>query len=166
MTGYRVFNKDFVKNMPVLSPGFEIETEMTFHALDRNYRIVEVPITYKDRPAGSVSKLNTFSDGFKVVKTILKMFKNYKPLAFFSLIAFILFVIALIFGIPVIVEFSKTGLVTRFPSAVLATGVMICAALSFVVGLILDTLVTQHREELEVLRTVNRQCMGIKKEEK
>lgn len=156
MTGYRVFNKDFVKNIPVLSPGFEIETEMTFHALDRNYRIVEVPITYKDRPEGSVSKLNTFSDGFKVIKTILKMFKNYKPFAFFTLISVLLFIISLIIGVPVIIEFAKTGLVFKFPSAILATGVAIGAMLSFVVGLILDTLVTQHKESLEILRNINK----------
>ncbi len=156
MTGYRVFNKEFVKNMPVLSPGFEIETEMTFHALDRNYRIVELPITYRDRPAGSVSKLNTFSDGFKVLMTIFKMFKNYKPLAFFSIIALILCVISLVIGIPLFVEFFKTGIVTKFPRGILATGIAVCGVLSFSIGLVLDTLVRQHKEELEILRTINK----------
>ena len=156
MTGYRVFNRDFVKNFPVLSKGFEIETEMTFHALDRNYRIVEIPITYRDRPEGSVSKLNTFSDGFRVIKTIIKTFKNYKPLIFFSLIALVLVILGLACGIPVIIDFAKTGLVSKFPSAILATGLVICAALSFSVGVILDTLVMQHKQNLEILRTINK----------
>lgn len=156
MTGYRVFNREFVKNFPVLSKGFEIETEMTFHALDRNYRIVEIPITYRDRPEGSVSKLNTFSDGFRVIKTIVKTFKNYKPLIFFSLISLVLLALGLACGIPVIVEFVKTGLVAKFPSAILATGFVICSALSFSVGVILDTLVTQHKQNLEILRTINK----------
>ena len=156
MTGYRVFNRDFVKNFPVLSKGFEIETEMTFHALDRNYRIVEIPITYRDRPEGSVSKLNTFSDGFRVIKTIIKTFKNYKPLIFFSLIALVLVILGLACGIPVIIDFAKTGLVAKFPSAILATGLVICAALSFSVGVILDTLVMQHKQNLEILRTINK----------
>ena len=155
MTGYRVFNRDYVKNFPILSKGFEIETEMTIHALDRNYSIVEVPIDYRDRPKGSTSKLNTFRDGFKVLFTIFKMFKNYKPMAFFLIIAFILFVISLGIGIPVIVEYVKTGLVLKFPSAILAVGVMICAILSFAIGVILDTVVRQHKELLEILRTIN-----------
>lgn len=156
MTGYRVFNRDFVKNMPVLSPGFEIETEMTFHALDRNYRIVEVPIEYRDRPSGSSSKLNTFSDGFKVLLTIFKMFKNYRPLSFFSIVAAVLFVIALILGVPIFVEFFKTGMVARFPTAMLATGIVICGMLSLSIGIILDTIVRQHKENLELIRNVNR----------
>lgn len=157
MTGYRVFNRDFVKNFPVLSGGFEIETEMTFHALDRNYRIVEIPITYRDRPEGSQSKLNTFSDGFKVLMTIFKTFKNYKPFIFFTIISAILFVLSLIFGVPVIVEFCKTGLVPKLPSAVLATGFAIFGALAFSVGVILDTLVMQHKQNLEILRTINKE---------
>lgn len=160
MTGYRVFNKDFVKNMPVLSPGFEIETEMTFHALDRNYRIVEVPIQYRDRPSGSESKLNTFSDGFKVLLTIFKMFKNYKPLAFFSILSLIMFVIALVLGIPLFVEFFETGIVARFPTAILATGIVICAMLSLSIGIILDTIVRQHKENLELIRNINRGIYG------
>ena len=156
MTGYRVFNREFVKNFPVLSKGFEIETEMTFHALDRNYKIVEIPITYRDRPEGSVSKLNTFSDGFRVIKTIIKTFKNYKPFIFFSLISLILIILGLACGIPVIIDFVKTGLVAKFPSAILATGLVICAALSFSVGVILDTLVMQHKQNLEILRTINK----------
>lgn len=158
MTGYRVFNREFVKNMPVLSPGFEIETEMTFHALDRNYSIVEVPITYRDRPAGSVSKLNTFSDGFKVLLTIFKMFKNYRPLGFFLIVAIIFWIISLIIGVPLFVEFFKTGLVTKFPSGILATGIAIFGMLSLSIGVILDTLVRQHKEQLEILRNINKEA--------
>lgn len=158
MTGYRVFNREFVKNMPVLSPGFEIETEMTFHALDRNYSIVEVPITYRDRPVGSVSKLNTFSDGFKVVLTIFKMFKNYRPLGFFLIVAIIFWIISLIIGVPLFVEFFKTGVVTKFPSGILATGIAIFGMLSLSIGVILDTLVRQHKEQLEILRNINKEA--------
>lgn len=158
MTGYRVFNREFVKNMPVLSPGFEIETEMTFHALDRNYSIVEVPITYRDRPVGSVSKLNTFSDGFKVLLTIFKMFKNYRPLGFFLIVAIIFWIISLIIGVPLFVEFFKTGVVTKFPSGILATGIAIVGMLSLSIGVILDTLVRQHKEQLEILRNINKEA--------
>ena len=156
MTGYRVFNRDFVKNFPILSGGFEIETEMTFHALDRNYRIVEVPIEYRDRPSGSVSKLNTFSDGFKVLITIFKMYKNYKPFLFFGIIAFLFFIISLAVGLPLFVEYFKTGIVLKFPRGIVATGLMICSALSLCVACILDTNVTEHKEVLEILRTINR----------
>lgn len=158
MTGYRVFNREFVKNMPVLSPGFEIETEMTFHALDRNYSIVEVPITYRDRPVGSVSKLNTFSDGFKVLLTIFKMFKNYRPLGFFLIVAIIFWIISLVIGVPLFVEFFKTGVVTKFPSGILATGIAIFGMLSLSIGVILDTLVRQHKEQLEILRNINKEA--------
>ncbi len=158
MTGYRVFNREFVKNMPVLSPGFEIETEMTFYALDRNYSIVEVPITYRDRPVGSVSKLNTFSDGFKVLLTIFKMFKNYRPLGFFLIVAIIFWIISLIIGVPLFVEFFKTGVVTKFPSGILATGIAIFGMLSLSIGVILDTLVRQHKEQLEILRNINKEA--------
>lgn len=158
MTGYRIFNREFVKNMPVLSPGFEIETEMTFHALDRNYSIVEVPITYRDRPVGSVSKLNTFSDGFKVLLTIFKMFKNYRPLGFFLIVAIIFWIISLIIGVPLFVEFFKTGVVTKFPSGILATGIAIFGMLSLSIGVILDTLVRQHKEQLEILRNINKEA--------
>lgn len=154
MTGYRVFNKRFVKNMPVLSPKFEIETEMSLYALDKKYIIKEIPIIYRDRPEGSSSKLNTVSDGIKVVKTIVRMFKDYKPLRFFGIIALILFCLGLIIGIPVICEFVKTSYITKVPSAILATGVMIFSVISLQCGIILDTITRQHREnyELNVLR--------------
>ena len=156
MTGYRVFNKRFVKNMPVLSPKFEIETEMSLYALDKKYIIKEIPIIYRDRPEGSSSKLNTISDGIKVVKTIVKMFKDYKPLKFFGVIAAILFIIGLAFGIPVIVEFFKTRYITKVPTAVLATGIMILSVIVGQCGVILDTVVKHHREsyELNLLRYI------------
>ena len=114
MTGYRAFNYEFVKTFPVLSKGFEIETEMTIHALDKNFLLKEIPIGYKDRPAGSISKLNTYSDGFKVLKTIARLFKEYKPMIFFGLISLVFFVISVCFGIPVFSDYFKTGLVKRF----------------------------------------------------
>jgi len=150
MTGYRGFNRLFVKNFPVLSPGFEIETELSIHALDKRFKLVEVPITYKDRPEGSESKLSTFSDGFKVLRMIFNLFKDYKPLIFFSILTFLFFVLGLIVGIPVISEFARTGMIDKVPSAVLATGFMILSALSFVAGFILDTVVRQHRMQYEL----------------
>ncbi|MDG4512051.1 glycosyltransferase [Streptococcus parasuis] len=150
MTGYRGFNRLFVKNFPVLSPGFEIETELSIHSLDKRFKLVEVPITYKDRPEGSESKLSTFSDGFKVLRMIFNLFKDYKPLIFFSILTFLFFVLGLIIGIPVISEFARTGMIDKVPSAVLATGFMILSALSFVAGFILDTVVRQHRMQYEL----------------
>jgi len=154
MTGYRVFNKRFVKNMPVLSPKFEIETEMSLYALDKKYIIKEIPIIYRDRPEGSTSKLNTISDGIKVVKTIVRMFKDYKPLKFFGIISLVLFCLGLLIGIPVIAEFIKTSYITKIPSAILATGIMSLAAISLQCGIILDSITRQHREdyELNILR--------------
>ena len=150
MTGYRGFNRLFVKNFPVLSPGFEIETELSIHSLDKRFKLVEVPITYKDRPEGSESKLSTFSDGFKVLRMIFNLFKDYKPLIFFSILTVLFFVLGLIVGIPVISEFARTGMIDKVPSAVLATGFMILSALSFVAGFILDTVVRQHRMQYEL----------------
>ena len=118
MTGYRAFSYDFVKTFPVLSKGFEIETEMTIHAVDKNFKLVEIPVTYRDRPEGSVSKLNTYSDGFKVLKTIATLFKEYKPSIFFGLIGFIFFAIAVGFGTPVFIDYFKTGVVERFPTLI------------------------------------------------
>ena len=154
MTGYRVFNKRFVKNMPVLSPKFEIETEMSLYALDKKYIIKEIPIDYRDRPEGSLSKLNTVSDGIKVVKTIARMFKDYRPFKFFGIIAVIFFILGLLVGLPVLIEFFKTAYITKIPSAILATGFMSLAAISLQCAIILDTITRQHREdyELNILR--------------
>ena len=154
MTGYRVFNKRFVKNMPVMSPNFEIETEMSLYALDKRFVIKEIPIIYRDRPEGSFSKLNTISDGIKVIKTILKMLKAYHPLRFYIIIAFVCFMLGLLVGIPVIVEFAKTSYITKVPSAILATGFMIIAVLIAQCGIILESVVKVNREnyELNLLR--------------
>ena len=154
MTGYRVFSREFVKNMPVMSPGFELETEMTLYALDKRYRIKEIPIVFRERPDGSESKIDTVGDGLKVIKTIFKMFKDYKPRTFFWFIAIVLGILGLLVGIPVIVEFAQTGYITKMPSAVLATGIEIFALITAQCGVILDTIVKQHKEdyELQLLR--------------
>lgn len=151
MTGYRVFNRRFAKTMPVKSEGFEIETEMTLHALDKRFRIVEIPIAYRDRPPGSESKLNTVSDGIRVLKTVFWIFKDYKPLAFFSIIALVLFILGLIVGIPVITEFFASGRIAKMPSAILAVGLMVLATNSLTCGFILDTIVRNHRDEYELM---------------
>ncbi len=154
MTGYRSFNNVFAATMPVLSPGFEIETELSIHAVDKGWRIAEVPIDYRDRPEGSESKLSTFSDGMKVLKTIMSLFKDYKPMALFGWVALICVVIGLIFGIPVIAEFAQTGLVPRMPTALLAVAFVFIGLLALVCGIILDTVVkgTRKQYELDVLK--------------
>ncbi|MCI8618208.1 MAG: glycosyltransferase [Clostridia bacterium] len=164
MTGYRVFNKLFVKTMPVLSPKFEIETEMSLHALDKRFIIKEIPIVYRDRPEGSISKLNTFSDGINVLKTIIKMFKDFKPRQFFWIISLIFIIVGLIIGIPVLLEYAKTRYITKVPSAILATGIMIFALIIAQCGVILDTVVKQHKEnyQLDVLRYI--QIENLKKQ--
>ena len=154
MTGYRAFSRLFVKSFPVLSRGFEIETEMTIHALDKNFSLISIPVGYRDRPDGSVSKLNTFSDGFKVLRTIGRMFKDYKPLPFFGLISAILMSIALILVIPVLSEFYKTGFVPRLPTFVAACFFALFSLLSLSSGIILDTLVKKNKENFELLLTI------------
>lgn len=138
MTGYRIFSKRFVKVFPLMSNGFEIETEMTIFALANKLKIRQVPITYRDRPEGSVSKLNTFSDGFKVLLTIFNLLKSYKPLLFFGIVSLLFVLFGLLIGIPVLVEFNKFHYVYKVPSAVLAASLMIIAMLTMVTGLILD----------------------------
>ena len=164
MTGYRVFSKFFVKNMPVMSPSFEIETEMTLHALDKKFKIKEIPIIYRDRPEGSSSKLNTFKDGIKVIKTIIKMLKDYKPRKFYLWISFVFIVIGLIVGLPVIVEFFKTRYITKVPSAILATGIMIFAIVIAQCGVILDTVVKQNKERYEISLIRYNQIEKLKKD--
>ncbi|MBQ6840655.1 MAG: glycosyltransferase [Bacilli bacterium] len=151
MTGYRAFSYEFVKGFPVLSKGFEIETEMTIHAVDKNYRLVEVPVNYKDRPEGSESKLNTYKDGAKVLKTIAVLFKEYKPAAFFNIFAFIFLVLALILGVPVVVEFYKTSMVPRFPSLIVASIFLVISLLLWVSGVILQVIVKKHKQLYEIL---------------
>ena len=150
MTGYRAFNRAFVKTMPVLSEGFQIETELSIHAVDKRWRIVDVPIEYRDRPEGSYSKLSTFGDGAKVLKAIASLFKEYKPLAFFGWISLILIVLGLIVGVPVIAAFLATGVVLRIPSTVLAVGFVFCGCLAFTAGLILDSVAKASRKQWEL----------------
>ena len=149
MTGYRAFSYNFVKTFPILSKGFEIETEMTIHALDKNMGLKEIPVDYRDRPAGSESKLNTFSDGFKVLKTIARLFKEYKPSIFFGLIGFIFFAIAIGFGIPVFIDYFKTGIVERFPTLIFSGFMLMISVLSVVCGIILEVVVKKHRQLFE-----------------
>ncbi len=150
MTGYRAFNAVFAKTMPVLSPGFEIETELSIHAVDKRWRIAEVAIDYRDRPEGSESKLDTFSDGCKVLLMIMSLFKDYRPLALFSWVALLFCVLGLIAGIPVIWEFAATGLVPKLPSALLAVALVFIGLLAFTCGLILDTVVKGTRKQYEI----------------
>lgn len=150
MTGYRAFNRIFVNTMPVLSEGFQIETELSIHAVDKRFRITDVPIDYRDRPEGSYSKLSTFGDGAKVLRAIASLFKDHKPMAFFGWLALILIVLGLIAGIPVIAEYFQTGLVPRFPTAILAIALVICGALSFTAGIILDTVAKTGRKQWEL----------------
>jgi glycosyltransferase involved in cell wall biosynthesis len=150
MTGYRAFSPLFVKTFPVLSKGFEIETEMTIHALDKNLNIAALPVPYRDRPQGSESKLNTFSDGFKVLWTVFRLFKDYRPMPFFGLIALLLAVCSLIMFIPVLMEFFQTGLVRRFPTLIVSGFIMLAAMLSFCCGLILDTETKKARQDFEI----------------
>lgn len=150
LSGYRVFSRRFVKSFPALTKEFEIETELTVHALELDMPIAEVDTPYKDRPAGSVSKLRTYRDGVRILTTILVLFKEERPLAFFGLAGLALAVLALGLGYPVLTEYLRTGLVPRFPTAILATGLMILAFLSFTSGLVLET-VTRGRKELKRL---------------
>ena len=151
MTGYRAFSYEFAKTFPVLSKGFEIETEMTIHAVDKNFMIQEIPVTYRDRPEGSVSKLNTYKDGFKVLKLIATLFKEYKPFFFFNIVAVLLAIISLIFVVPVFNEYFQTGLVLKFPTLIVGGFVMLAAILSFVCGVILDVIVKKHRQLFELM---------------
>ncbi|MEL7649840.1 MAG: glycosyltransferase family 2 protein [Sedimentibacter sp.] len=151
MTGYRAFSRLFVKNYPVISKGFEIETEMTIHALDKNFLIKEIPVAYQDRVAGSVSKLNTFSDGFKVLKTIARLFRDYKPYAFFSAVSIFGLVVASLLFIPVFIEFLSTGIVPRFPTLIVSVTIYIISILMWICGIILEVIVNKHRQLYEIL---------------
>ncbi len=151
MTGYRAFSYEFVKTFPVISKGFEIETEMTIHALDKNFLLKEIPVEYRDRPAGSISKLSTYSDGFKVLKTIARLFKEYKPTIFFSIVSLLFLIISLCFGIPVFVEYFKTGLVPRYPTLIFSGFMLMISILMFVCGIILEVVVKKHRQLFELI---------------
>lgn len=149
MTGYRAFSYNFVKTFPVLSKGFEIETEMSIHAVDKNMFVENVIIEYRDRPEGSESKLSTYSDGFKVLKTIARLYKNYKPFGFFGIISAILAIIALAFFIPVFVSFIDTGLVEKVPTLIVCGFVFMASISSFFTGLMLTTMTQKNRQDYE-----------------
>lgn len=151
MTGYRAFSRLFVKGFPVLSKGFEIETEMTIHALDKNFLLEEVPVSYRDRPAGSESKLNTVSDGIRVLATIANLFRDYKPLMFFSLVATICIAIALVLFIPVLAEYFNTGLVMRFPTLIVSGVLATIGILLWICGIILHVTVKKHKQLYELM---------------
>lgn len=150
MTGYRAFTRAFVKTMPVMSGGFQIETEISIWAVDRRWRVADVPIDYRDRPEGSESKLSTFSDGMLVLAAIASLFRDYRPMAFFGWLGLALAVVGLCFGLPVVAEYFDTGYVAKLPSAVLAVALMIVAALSWTAGLILDTVAKSHQRQWEM----------------
>ena len=149
MTGYRAFSYNFVKTFPVLSQGFEIETEMTIHAVDKKMLVENVVIDYRDRPQGSESKLNTYSDGFKVLKTIARLYKNYKPRQFFSILSAVLLIIAAAFFIPVLATFLRTGLVPKIPTLVVCGFVALGAIQSYFSGLILSTIIQKDKQDFE-----------------
>ena len=166
MTGYRAFSPLFVKSFPILSRGFEVETEMTIHALDKNLGIKSIPVTYRDRPEGSFSKLSTFRDGIKVLWTIFILFKDYRPMLFFSIVSSILFSIGVVFLIPVLDEYLKTGLVPRLPTFIAACFLALFALLIFVCGLILDTITKKDKQTFEINLNIMHElyCGGIKNE--
>lgn len=151
MTGYRAFSYEFVKTFPVLSKGFEIETEMTIHAVDKNFNLVEMPVTYRDRPSGSVSKLNTYKDGVKVLKTIATLFKEYRPAFFFNIISAILLIIFLFMITPVFMEYFKTGLVPRFPTLIVGGVILTVSLLLWICGIILQVIVKKHKQLYELI---------------
>lgn len=150
MTGYRAFSYEFVKTFPVLSKGFEIETEMSIHAVDKNMNIENVVIDYRDRPEGSVSKLNTYSDGFKVIRTIVRLYRTYRPFAFFGWIALLLAALSVGFFLPVMGEYVRTGLVPNFPTLIVCGFTMIAAIQSLFTGLMLQTIQKKNLQDFEI----------------
>jgi glycosyltransferase involved in cell wall biosynthesis len=150
MTGYRAFSRAFVKTMPVMSEGFQVETEISIWAVDRRWRVVDVPIDYRDRPEGSESKLSTFGDGLLVLRAIASLFRDYRPMAFFGWLSLIFVALGLFFGMPVVGEYIDAGYVSKLPSAVLAIALVLCGALSLTAGLILDTVAKSHRRQWEL----------------
>ncbi len=163
MTGYRGFSYEFVKTFPVLSQGFEIETEMTIHALDKNFSIKSIPIQYRDRPEGSQSKLNTYKDGFKVIMMIFNLYRLYKPFQFFSLFALLFLILSVVFFIPVFIDYTKTGIVPKFPSLIVSTALFVVSALSFSASLILESVRKNGRQQFEIfLNMVNTLKKGNK----
>ena len=150
MTGFRAFSYQFVKTFPVMSKGFEIETEMTIHAVNNNMQVENVIVEYRDRPEGSVSKLNTYSDGFKVLRTIIRLFREYKPFRFFSMLAFVLLLLSVAFFIPVLISYWETGLVAKFPTLIVCGFVGLAAVQSFFAGMILNNIAQRDRKDFEI----------------
>ena len=150
MTGYRAFSRPFVKNFPVLSKGFEIETEMTIHALDKNFLLREISVAYRDRPEGSFSKLSTVSDGLNVIKTIANLYRNYRPMSFFGLISLVLIIAAAVFFVPVFVEYLNTGIVPRFPTLIMSGIIATIAFVMYICGVILDVITHKFKQEYEL----------------
>lgn len=157
MTGYRAFSYKFAKTFPILSKGFEIETEMSIHAVDKNFTLKEIPVQYRDRPSGSVSKLSTYKDGARVLKTIATLFKEYKPTMFFNTISVFFYVVSLILAIPVFSEYFDTGLVPKFPSLIVAGIFLLVALLLNITGIILQVIVKKHRQLFEL--QLNQVCI-------
>lgn len=151
MTGYRALSHTFVKNFPIISRNFEIETEMTIHALDKNFLIRELKINYRDRQEGSVSKLNTYLDGMKVVSTIFMMFRDYRPLKFFTIISTLLLLIAIAMFVPVFIEYMQTGLVPRFPTLIVSGFIGIASLLTFFCGVVLEVITKKHKQLYELM---------------
>lgn len=165
MTGYRAFSYEFVKTFPVLSKGFEIETEMSIHAIDKNMFVENVVIEYRDRPEGSESKLNTYSDGFRVIMTMLRLYRNYRPLQFFSLISLLLVLIAVLFFIPVFADYLATGEVQRFPTLIVCGFTIIAALQSLFSGMILSCIIQKNKQDFEMhLHEVSHRFECLKKE--
>jgi glycosyltransferase involved in cell wall biosynthesis len=150
MSGYRACSRAFVRNLTIPSDGFELETGMTLHALEKRFNVAEIPIEYRDRPPDSFSKLHTFGDGFRVLREILWVYKDAKPLFFFTALSMLFLGLALAIGLPVVFEFMRTGLVPRFPRAILACGLAVISSLLLICGFILDTIVKLHRESYEL----------------
>ncbi len=166
MTGYRAFSYEFVKTFPVISKNFEIETEMTIHAVDKNLDVANVVVEYRDRQEGSVSKLNTVKDGIKVIGTIVKLFKNYKPFVFFSAIALVLLLLSAIFMIPILVTYAKAGVVTRLPSLIVCGFTALAALICWFSGIVLSTLIAHNRQNFEYqLHTASYRRAELLKEE-
>lgn len=165
MTGYRAFSYEFVKTFPVISKGFEIETEMSIHAVNANMHLENVIIGYRDRPEGSVSKLNTYSDGFKVLKTIVKLYRVYKPMGFFGMISAFLFLLAALFVIPVLNTYAQTGLVPNFPTLIVCGFTVIASLQSLFSGLILETIRQKNRQDFEInlIRAANEKATKMEK---
>ena len=157
MTGYRAFSWEFVKSFPVLSKGFEIETEMSIHTLDKNFRLTEIPVEYRDRPEGSMSKLNTIRDGMRVLKTIVALFKDYKPLVFFGILSFLFILASIGLFLPVLFEYFRIHVVPRFPTLIVSGFLMVSGLLLFSCGVILDVVSKRHRQLFELYLNLLRQ---------